>query len=128
MRGIIARLFGRRMAGSSGEAGAAGESPDPALPRNSMLERIIAGRTIQAVAQDATPASVTFSDGSVMKIKAGAALPAADMAGKTVRKVRQGGTTLELRFDDGSAATIALAEQASSVLLRDRNGTFEYAD
>ncbi len=107
------------------EAGA--QSPGE-LPANSMLERIIAGRTIQAVAQESQPASVTFTDGSVMKIKTGAPLPSEAMTGKTVKQVRQGGLRLELLFTDDSQATIGLAEETSSVLLRDGKGTFEYAD
>ncbi len=102
--------------------------PDTPLPPNRMLERLIAGRTVQAVAQDTAPASVTFSDGSVMKIKTGAPLPAATLTGKTIKAVRQGGLRLELDFADGSQAALTLAEETSSVLLRDARGNFEYAD
>jgi hypothetical protein len=98
------------------------------LPANRILERIIVGRTIQAVAPETTPASITFVDGSVMKIKTGAPLPAEAPTGKTVQKVRQAGLRLELEFTDHSRATISLAEETSSVLLRDGQGTFEYAD
>ena len=93
-----------------------------------MLARIIAGRTVRAVAQDGTLASVTFADGSVMKIKSGAPAPVDALIGKTVQNVRQGGLCLELLFQDGSMAAVTLAEETSSVLLRDAQGAFEYAD
>jgi hypothetical protein len=116
-------------AGPSAGAGSnSGQPTGPALPPNQMLQRIIAGRTISAVAQDTAPASLTFADGSVMKIKTGAALPADALLGKTVQHVRQGGLSLQLQFQDGSAATLTLAEETSSVLLRDAKGAFEYAD
>ena len=129
----IAHLFRRQRSHSAttpgvGSGAYPSRPPDAELPPNKMLERIIAGRTIQAVAQDTTPASITFADGSVMQIKTGAALPAEALIGKTVKKVRQGGLRLELQFQDDSKGAITLAEETSSVLLRDSKGTFEYAD
>jgi hypothetical protein len=122
----IGDLFRRRQ--SSQQAPGPAQTPDPVLRRNTMLERLIAGRTVQAVTPDATPASITFTDGSVMKVKTSAPLPADALMGKTVQQVRQGGLRLALQFEGGSTATIALAEETSSVLLRDAKGTFEYAD
>jgi hypothetical protein len=95
---------------------------------NEMLARIIKGRTIGSVTQEGSLASVQFADGSLMKIKTGAPAPVDTLEGKTVQSVRQGGLCLELLFQDKSAGTIALAEETSSVLLRDAEGKFEYAD
>ncbi len=128
MTSRFAKFFKRQEPQPSPAPAETGAQPATELPTNSMLERIIAGRTIQAVAQENQPASVTFADGSVMKIKTAAPLPAEAMTGKTVKKVRQGGLRLELLFADDSQATISLAEETSSVLLRDSKGTFEYAD
>jgi hypothetical protein len=130
----ITSRFGRRRTSDSAQAPGAQPAPNPGppceqeLPFNPMLARIIAGRTVQAVAQDGALASVTFADGSLMKIKTGRPAPAAALTGKTVQNVRQGGLCLELLFQDNSVATVTLAEETSSVLLRDAQGKFEYAD
>jgi hypothetical protein len=130
----FANLFRRQQPSHPAEPPDAGAAANPSqmhdagLPPNAQLEGNIAGRTIQAVAQETTPASVIFTDGAVMKVKTGAPLPADALIGKTVKKVRQGGLHLELQFQDDTRATITLAEEASSVLLRDGKGTFEYAD
>ncbi len=121
----IANFFRQQPAGA--EPGA-GPPPDTELRPNTMLQRIIAGRTIRALAVNAAPASITFTDGSVMRVKTGAPLQAGTLIGKTIKSVRQGGLRLELQFEDGSTAQITLAEETSSVLLRDAKGTFEYAD
>jgi hypothetical protein len=130
----LTSLFGRRQPASSERPSGArpasrpGPPCDPELPLNPMLAHIIAGRTVRAVAQDGTLASVTFADGSVMKIKSGAPAPVDALIGKTVQNVRQGGLCLELLFQDDSMAAVTLAEETSSVLLRDAQGAFEYAD
>jgi hypothetical protein len=96
---------------------------------NRKLTPIIAGRTVQSVAQDAGMLTLTFADGSVMHIKTGGPAPAPDaLAGHTVQTVQQGGTELDLNFTDKSTARVQLAEATSSVLLRDKDGNFEYAD
>ncbi|HEX9116307.1 MAG TPA: hypothetical protein VGA61_09585 [Anaerolineae bacterium] len=141
MFGKLANLFGRKpAAGPAANAAppaAQAENPKPQaaappcaaeLPANAMLAKIIAGRAIQSVTQEDARATVTFSDGSVMKIKTGAPVPVEALTGKTVKDVGQDGVCLDLLFQDGAKARIILAEQASSVLLRDGQGTFEYAD
>jgi hypothetical protein len=42
--------------------------------------------------------------------------------------VRQKGTEFDLEFVDNSKAKITLAEETSSVMLRDKAGEMEYAD
>jgi hypothetical protein len=45
-----------------------------------------------------------------------------------VRGVRQQGTTLDLDFETGSTLTLRTAEPTSSVIVRARDRTLEYAD
>jgi hypothetical protein len=44
------------------------------------------------------------------------------IAGRTVSGVRQDGSTLNLDFSDGSTLQIKVADPASSVMLRDKQG------
>ena len=48
--------------------------------------------------------------------------------GGKVKTVRQQGTTLDLDFEGGGTLAIPLAEETSSVMVRDKSGTMEYAD
>lgn len=99
------------------------------MASNQKLTRIIAGRTIQASAQEMGLLTLTFSDGSVMKVEvAPSATNAAVNAGVKVKKVRQKGTELDLDFEDGTTCTVQTAEATSSVLLKDKAGKLEYAD
>jgi len=46
----------------------------------------------------------------------------------TTKAVRQQGTTLDLDFEGGGTLQIPLAEETSSVMVRDKSGVMEYAD
>ena len=95
--------------------------------RNQKLTPILAGRTVKHTSQTGGVLQIAFDDGSVMKIKTGA--PFKDsIAGKTVKAVRQKATEFDLDFDDGTSSAITLAEETSSVMLRDKAGVLEYAD
>ena len=95
--------------------------------RNQKLTPILAGRTVKHTRQTGGVLQIEFDDGSVMKIKTGA--PFSDqIAGRTVKAVRQRATEFDLDFTDGTSAKITLAEETSSVMLRDREGVMEYAD
>jgi hypothetical protein len=50
------------------------------------------------------------------------------IAGRAVSTVRQDGAVLHLDFADGSTLQVKLADPASSVMLRDKDGKLEYAD
>ena len=50
------------------------------------------------------------------------------IAGRTVKSVRQKANEFDLGFTDGTTAAITLAEETSSVMLRDHKGALEYAD
>lgn len=94
---------------------------------NKKLTPIVAKRTVKHVAQKNGELDITFADGSLMKIKTGDAF-SGSIEGKEIKAVRQKAKQLDLDFADGTSAEIALAEETSSVMLRDSNGTLEYAD
>ena len=48
--------------------------------------------------------------------------------GGVLDKVQQAGTILAILTEDGGMLTISLAEETSSVLVRDKSGGIEYAD
>jgi hypothetical protein len=48
--------------------------------------------------------------------------------GRTVKQVRQEGSVLHLDFEDDSTMEIKLAEETSSVMVRDGKNKMEYAD
>ncbi len=95
---------------------------------NRKLTPIIAGRSIKEATQRDGALNVTFGDGSNMRIKVGALAPTQQLAGRTVKSVRQGGTEMDLDMQDGTSVAISLAEETSSVMLRDAGGELEYAD
>jgi hypothetical protein len=95
--------------------------------RNQKLTPLIAGRIVKSAKQTDGVMQIKFDDGSVMKIKTGA--PFKDsITGKKVKAVRQRVTEFDLDFADGTSAAITLAAETSSVMLRDKAGTMEYAD
>jgi hypothetical protein len=50
------------------------------------------------------------------------------IAGRAISAVRQEAAVLHLDFADGSSLQVKLADPASSVMLRDKDGKLEYAD
>ncbi len=98
------------------------------MAANKKLTGVIQGRTIKTVSAGDDALTITFSDGSTMKVKTGAAAKADALSGHTIRSVRQQGSTMTFDFTDGSSAQVTLAEATSSVMLRDGKGTMEYAD
>ena len=100
------------------------------MASNQKLTRIITGRVIHALAPVEGVLTLTFTDGSTMKIKTApsAPVPPTVIAGATVKKVRQKGTQLSLDLVDGTTLFFHTAEATSSVMLRDAAGKLEYAD
>ena len=94
---------------------------------NQKLTKIIAGRTISGTTQADNLLTLTFDDGSVMKIKVAPSNTNNAATGGKILKVRQEGTDLELDFV-GGGVQIVTAEETSSVMLRDKAGKLEYAD
>jgi hypothetical protein len=50
------------------------------------------------------------------------------IAGRSIALVRQDDAVLHLELNDGSTVQVILADPASSVMVRDKDGKLEYAD
>ena len=99
------------------------------MASNQKLTKVIAGRTISGTAQEPGLLTITFSDGSIMRVKtAPSSTNTAANGVAAIKKVRQKGTTLNLDLADGMTLTTQTAEATSSVMLRDQAGKLEYAD
>lgn len=98
------------------------------MAANHKLTAIIAGREITGFVEHAGVLVITFSDGSVMKVKTASVVEQKLPTKPIIKKVRQQGTKLDFDLVDGSTYTIQTAEATSSVILRDKAGTMEYAD
>lgn len=115
------------------------------MAANKKLTKILAGRTALRIAWQGATAVVQFDDGSTMTVQTAADAPAGPTqtspAGSSpgaatggpgalgrVRAVRQQDTTLDLDFESGPPLTLRTAEPTSSVLVRARDQTLEYAD
>lgn len=99
------------------------------MAANRKLTGVIRGRTIERVEPSADGAVwlVRFDDGSTMTVRTAPGTAPARLTGQVV-KVRQNDTRLDLDLADGQTLEFATAEPASSVLLRARDGTLQYAD
>ena len=95
---------------------------------NQKLTKIIAGRNISGTSQADGLLTITFDDGSTMKVKTAPATTNSAATGGKVLKVRQEGTELNLDLESGTTVKINTAEETSSVMLRDKAGKLEYAD
>ena len=98
------------------------------MAANNKLTKILKGRTVQNVSVGDNRLTVEFHDGSKLSVKIGDGETSGTPVGLTVKGVRQKDTSLNLDFTDGSVQTVPLAEETSSVMLRDANGALEYAD
>ncbi len=95
---------------------------------NQKLTKLIAGRTISGTGQADGLLTITFDDGSTMKVKVAPANTNSAATGSKVQKVRQEGTEFDLDLEGGLTVKITTAEETSSVMLRDKAGKLEYAD
>ncbi len=99
------------------------------MARNQKLTAVIRGRTVAGFRSEGDHYVLTFTDDSRMTIRTAPGWSPGDAPIRgTVRSLRQKETALDLDMEDGSTLSIQLAEATSSVLLRDRDGTLEYAD
>ena len=97
------------------------------MTSNHKLTSLIRGRTVSGTSNQGDVLTLLFNDGSQMTVQtAGSSNSAA--TGGTVQAVRQQGTTLALDFAAGGTLEVPLAEETSSVIVRDKNGAMEYAD
>jgi hypothetical protein len=111
------------------------------MAANHKLTGVLKGRTATQVEALGATTVVHFDDGSTMTVQttvaaaagstaevgSGPAAPASAPLGR-VRGVRQQGTTLDIDYDNGVTLELRTAEATSSVLVRARDHTLEYAD
>ena len=97
------------------------------MTSNHKLTNLIKGRTLAGTSNQNDVLTVTFTDGSRMTVQTAGSSNSASTGG-TIKAVQQQGTTLRLEMEDGSTLDIQTAEETSSVMVRDKNGTMEYAD
>ena len=97
------------------------------MAANHKLTGVLRGRKVTATETHAGMLLVHLDDGSTMTVRTGGPVPKPFPSG-SVQGVRQQGTRLSLDFEDGTSVDIPLAEETSSVMVRDRGGAMEYAD
>ena len=97
------------------------------MAQNQKLTGVIKGRTIKSTGSSNGAMTIGFTDGSTMTVQTTGNTNTGSTGG-TIKDVRQQDTTLHLDLDSGSTLSIPLAEETSSVFLRDGKGDMEYAD
>ena len=97
------------------------------MTSNHKLTGVLQGRTINGTSNSGDTMTIYFTDGSSMAVQTAGSSNSASSGG-TVQAVRQQGTTLELAFEGGGTMEVPLAEETSSVMVRDKGGAMEYAD
>ncbi len=97
------------------------------MTSNHKLTTLIKGRTISGTANADNVLTISFTNGSQMTVQTQGSTNSASSGG-TITAVQQSGTTLALLCEDGSTLTIETAEETSSVMVRDKDHTMEYAD
>ncbi len=97
------------------------------MSSNHKLSAVLEGRRITGTSNQNDTLLVHFDDGSVMTVKTAGSSNSAS-TGSAIAAVRQQDTTLHLDFENGSTMTIQTAEATSSVMVRDKDNTMEYAD
>ena len=98
------------------------------MAANRKLTPLLAQRTIESATSEDNLLKLLFTDGSVLHVLTADTAPPSPAHPRIVKKVRQTGDLMQIDFVDNSTLAIRLAEPTSSVLLRDANGTLEYAD
>lgn len=97
------------------------------MASNHKLTTLIQGRTIAGTSNQGDALTISFTDGSQMTVQTAGSSHSASTGG-TIKAVRQQGTTLSLDMESGNTLEIQTAEETSSVMVRDKSGTMEYAD
>jgi hypothetical protein len=80
---------------------------------------------VQAAATTKTSAT---TEAGALKVSINQAATSQAATGGTVKSVLQGDTAITLQFEDGGKMDFPLAEASSSVMLRGKDNTMEYAD
>ncbi len=97
---------------------------------NHKLTALLKGRVISGTSDKDGVKTLSFADGSKMTVKTAPSNANSASTGGAVAKVRQSvePPVLSLDMDAGTTTEIALAEATSSVVLRSKDDTLEYAD
>jgi hypothetical protein len=91
---------------------------------NRKLSKLLKGRTIQSESGDQGQVTITFDDGSTLKLKV--AGQATVSVGAKVKAVHESGEQFRVDLEGGSPMLVRLADPGSSVALRDKSGAVEY--
>ncbi len=97
------------------------------MARNQKLTKVLKGRTLVRLQNKGEELRLGFDDGSTMTVRLGDPGPNAPISG-TVKAIRQRKVTLDLDFENGTTLEIVTAEPTACVMVRDKDGTLEYAD
>ncbi len=97
------------------------------MASNHKLSSLLQGRTLTGTSNAGDVLTLSFTDGSHMTVQTQGNANSASTGG-TVKAVRQSGTDFHLDFENGSTLSVQTAEATSSVMVRDKVGTMEYAD
>lgn len=97
------------------------------MASNHKLTSLLQGRVIAGTSNADNALTISFTNQSKMTVQTAGSSNSASTGG-TVKAVRQSGTTLNLDMETGGTMEIPLAEETSSVMVRDGSGTMEYAD
>ena len=97
------------------------------MTSNHKLTGLLKGRRITSTSNSGGVMTIGFDDGSVMTVQTGDTGSNSALSG-TVMTVQQEGTTMALGLEGGFTMTVPLAEETSSVMVRDKHHAMEYAD
>jgi hypothetical protein len=98
------------------------------MTSNHKLTTVLQGRTITSTLNADGTLTLGFDDGSIMTVQTAPDNANQAATGGKVAKAQQSGTDLGLVLEDGTTYAIKMAEETSSVMVRDKNHTMEYAD
>ena len=91
---------------------------------NRKLTRLLKGRTIRSESGDEGHMTITFDDGSTLKLKL--ADRATVAANAKVKAIHEAGERFQLDLETGPSVQVRLADPGASVALRDKNGAVQY--
>jgi hypothetical protein len=101
---------------------------DYPMTSNHKLTGLLQGRTITSTRNADGALTVGFDDGSIMTVQTAPENANQAATGGKIAKAQQSGTDLALVLENGTTYAIKMAEETSSVMVRDKGHKMEYAD
>lgn len=95
---------------------------------NQKLTPLLAGRVVHTILQEDDILWIIFKDGSELRIKTLTPVPREPFIAHAVLRVLQADTSMVIDFGDNTSLEVTLAGPTSSVMLRSKNCSLEYAD